>query len=254
MLSGKTAEARAIVLAAGQGKRLQSEQHALPKVLRTIEDKPLLSYVLDSLDFLPPERVMLVVGFRWQDVIHSCNPAHPYVLQEKQLGTGHAVAQAHDWIAAGEGPVLCCYGDMPLIRRSTYEGLIETHLRQGAACTLLAYHTELELAYGRILRRPDGSFDSVVEDRDCTPAQKNIREYNAGVYVFDPHALLEGLEQLRPDNSQGEYYLTDVPGFLRARGDKVALYASQGRYECLGVNTREDLDWLSELVRKGRDL
>lgn len=235
---------RALVLGAGKGKRLGSEALQIPKVLRLANGRPLLSYVLDALDFIPQENICLVVGFQGDTVLATVDSHHPYVYQREQLGTGHAVAQAREWISQGSGPVLCCYGDMPLITKETYRNMLALHEAEGNDCTLLAYKTDLDLAYGRILRDERGHFVSVVEDKDCTPEQKQIHEYNAGVYVFEPEALLKGLERLNNRNQQGEYYLTDVPGFLK----KVDVYTCDGRYEGLGVNTVEDLEMVSRCL------
>lgn len=242
--------ARALVLAAGQGKRLRSEKDDLPKVLRSAAGRPLIGWVLDRLSCIDPQQVMLVMGYQWQRVRAAVPAVHPHVLQLEQRGTGHAVSMAAAWIAQSDSPILVCYGDMPLIRAETYQGLLEAHLGAHAPCTMLSYCTPLELTYGRILRRPDETFDRIVEHRDCNAEQLKIHEYNAGVYVFEPQALLEGLEQLTNANAQKEYYLTDVPGYLRRQGHSIGIYAARGQYECLGVNTQADLDQVSRLLEE----
>lgn len=242
-------QVRAIVLAAGQGKRLRSEQSDLPKVLREANGHALLHYVLKAISFIEPAQTMLVVGYQAERVKEYVGSSYPTVLQEQQLGTGHAVACAKEWIAAEDSPVLCCYGDMPLIRPDTYAGLVKEHVRSGASCTILSYETPLDLAYGRLVCDMQGNFLKIVEDRDCNEEEKKIHAYNAGVYVFSAQALLDGLASLQNNNNQNEYYLTDIPGFLQARGDKVRLFSSQDKHECLGVNTQEDLDEVSALLR-----
>ncbi len=248
------AKVRAVVLAAGQGKRLNSEAANLPKVLRRAAGHTLLEHVLRTLNFIDPSDTMLVVGYMWEKVCATVAPEYLHVIQTEQLGTGHAVAQARAWLEEvakklPAAPILCCYGDMPLISRETYIGMIKHHIASAATCTILSYDTPLDLAYGRIIRNADGEFCEVVEDRDCTPAQKAIHEYNAGVYVFAVQALLDGIASLKNNNSQNEYYLTDIPGFLRSRGDKIELYRSTGKYEGLGVNTQADLDLVSRILR-----
>ena len=231
---------KAIVLAAGKGTRLQTEGITLPKVMREANGKPLLHYVLENLSFLEKKDIVLVVGYRREDVL-AVYGDYPHAVQEPQLGTGHAVAVARDYFAAYDGPVLICYGDMPLLRRSTYEHLLAAHQSQGNACTLLTGTSDLELPYGRILRDGNGEFLGVVEDRDCTPEQKAIRELNVGVYVFDSKKLFAALGELKNNNAQKEYYLTDVPAILRAQGDRVgACLACEGA-ELIGVNTVEQL-------------
>ena len=127
---------KAIVLAAGKGTRLQTEGITLPKVMREANGKPLLHYVLQNLSFLKQEDIVLVVGYHREDVLKVYG-AYPHAVQEPQLGTGHAVAVARDYFVDYDGPVLICYGDMPLLRRSTYENLLAAHQEQGNACTLL---------------------------------------------------------------------------------------------------------------------
>ncbi len=241
---------KAIVLAAGKGTRLQTEGITLPKVMREANGKPLLHYVLENLSFLDKKDIVLVVGYHREDVL-AVYGGYPHAVQEPQLGTGHAVAVAKDHFADYDGPVLICYGDMPLLRRGTYENLIRAHQEAGNACTLLTGTCEWDLPYGRVLRGEDGAFLGVVEDRDCTPEQKAIRELNVGVYVFDSKKLFAALSQLKNNNAQKEYYLTDVPAILRAQGDRVgACCACQGA-ELIGVNTVEQLRMVEEELRHG---
>ena len=240
---------KAIVLAAGKGTRLQTEGITLPKVMREANGKPLLHYVLTNLSFLPKEDTVLVVGYHREDVLKVFGD-YPHAVQEPQLGTGHAVAVAKEAVGDYDGPVLICYGDMPLLRRSTYESLLETHVRQGNACTLLTGTCEWDLPYGRILRGEDGSFQGVVEDRDCTPEQKAIRELNVGVYVFDCKKMFAALSQLKNDNAQKEYYLTDVPAILRQEGGRVDACCACKGAELIGVNTVEQLKMVEEELRR----
>ncbi len=231
---------KAIVLAAGKGTRLQSEQCRLPKVLRTALGKPLLSYVLDGLRFLSPEDIVLVVGYRGE-LVRDAFGAYPYAVQAEQLGTGHAVACAASALAGYDGPVLVCCGDMPLMKERTYRAMFDAYEKGGDVCTILAATCTADLPYGRILRRADGTFDRVVEDKDCTAEQKKIRELNAGVYVFDAKKLFTALKSLKNNNAQGEYYLTDVPAILQAAGGRVGVCAACTAEEMLGVNTPEQL-------------
>ena len=152
------------------------------------------------------------------------------------------------------GSVLVCYGDMPLMRRATYESLIETHKRDGNDCTLLSAVSDEELPYGHIVRKSDGSFSHIVEDKDCTPEEKAIRELNVGVYVFESGPLWEAIDQLRPNNAQGEYYLTDAPAYILSRGGRVGACPTCTAEEMLGVNTVEQLAQVEELVRRREGL
>jgi bifunctional UDP-N-acetylglucosamine pyrophosphorylase/glucosamine-1-phosphate N-acetyltransferase/UDP-N-acetylglucosamine pyrophosphorylase len=243
---------KAIVLAAGKGTRLQTEGITLPKVMRLAAGRPLLDYVLEGLSFLPKEDIILVVGYRREDV-EAAYPDYPTVLQAEQRGTGHAVQCAQAALEGFSGSVLVCCGDMPLMRRETYESLCRTHEAQGNVCTILSGVSEEALPYGRVIRETDGSFARIVEEKDCTPEEKAVRELNAGVYLFRSPELFEALGHLRCDNAQGEYYLTDVPAWLKERGEKVGVCDTCTAQEMLGVNTPDQLRLVEEtlLGRRG---
>lgn len=238
---------KAVVLAAGKGTRLQTKGITLPKVMRQAAGKPLLHYVLQALSFLPQEDVILVVGYGKDDVL-SAYPDYPHAEQIEQKGTGHAVASAAALLEGFEGDVLVCCGDMPLMKRESYEALIRRHQEAGNVCTLLSGVSEEELPYGRVLRTPDGAFSRIVEDKDATPEEKAVRELNAGVYVFRCKELLNALTQLRCDNAQGEYYLTDVPALLMQGGGKVDACPACTPTEMLGVNTPAQLQEVEDLL------
>lgn len=231
---------KAIVLAAGKGSRLQSEKYDLPKVLRTVKNRALLDYVLENVNFIPKEDTTLVVGYKREMVEQAVSKEYRIAVQEEQLGTGHAVASATEVLKGYDGDVLILYGDMPMLRRETYENLIKRHHDTGAKCTILTTVTEAPLAYGRIIREND-KIVGIVEQKDCTPEQFDIRERNVGVYVFDSRLLFENLKKLKNDNAQGEYYLTDVPKLLIADGQKVDAHIIGDTCEIYGVNTEEDL-------------
>lgn len=231
---------KAIVLAAGKGTRLRTEGVDLPKVLRQANGRPLLGYVLEELGFLPPQDIILVVGYEGEKV-RSSFPDYPWVVQSPQLGTGHAVQCAEGVLKGFEGNILICCGDMPLLPRGSYEALYRQHLAEGNACTLMAGVADRPLPYGRVLRTPDGGFDRIVEEKDCTPAELQVRELNAGVYAFEARALWRALTTLRPDNAQGEYYLTDAPVWLKTQGEKVGVCSSCSPEDMMGVNTIEQL-------------
>ena len=231
---------KAVVLAAGKGTRMMTETNTMPKVLRLACGKPLLYYVLKTLQFVPKEDTILVVGYRREDVI-AAFPDYPHAIQDPQLGTGHAVRCAKAELEGFDGTVLVCYGDMPLLKEEVYRGLLVEHERTGSVCTLLSGTTEETLPYGRVLKDENGEFLQVVEDRDCTPEQKAIRELNVGIYAFDCKELLACLDLLRNNNAQQEYYLTDVPALMKQRGGKVSVYTAELNEQILGVNTPEQL-------------
>lgn len=241
-------QVKALVLAAGKGTRLQTEGIDLPKVMRLADGKPLLHYVLTALDFLPPEDVILVVGWKKEAVL-SAYPQYPHAVQEQLNGTGGAVRFAAPLLEGFDGHVIICCGDAPLMKKETFQALVQTHLENNNDCTLLSAHLDEGGNYGRVTREADGSFRAIVEDRDCNPEEKKITEVNTGTYVFRTAPLLESLGQLSQDNAQGEFYLTDVPAILKAKGLRVGLCDTCSPQEMLGVNTVEQLSEVEAILR-----
>ena len=244
-------EIKALVLCAGKGTRLQTEGVDLPKVMRQADGKPLLHYVRAALDFLPQENVVLVVGYK-KDYILAAYPDYPNALQAQQLGTGHAVQCAGEHLRDFDGHVLVCCGDTPLMRRSTYQSLVDLHLTEDADCTILSAHVSEGGNYGRVIRDGHGAFTSIVEAKDCTPDQAAVTEVNTGVYLFRSSLLLEALGHLKNDNAQGEYYITDVPGYLLSQGRRVRVCDSCTPTEMLGVNTVAQLQEVEYILRQDR--
>ena len=240
---------KAIVLAAGKGTRLRTEGVDLPKVLRLAAGKPLLGYVLEELSFIPRQDTVLVVGYEGDKVI-AAFPGYPKVHQSPQLGTGHAVQCAEGMLKGLEGNVLVCCGDMPLLPQRAYEQLVQQHEAEGNACTLMAAVADKPVAMGRIVRNADGGFARIVEDQDCTEEEKQIRELNAGLYIFDARSLWRALTTLRPNNAQGEYYLTDAPVWLVRQGEKVGVSAACTAQEMLGVNTLDQLQEVERIINQ----
>lgn len=240
---------KALVLAAGKGTRLQTEGIDLPKVMRLADGKPLLHYVVESLSFLPPEDIILVVGWKKEAVL-SAFPQYPHAVQEQLNGTGGAVQYAAPLLEGYEGHLIVCCGDTPLMSRATFQALAKTHLEEGNSCTMLSARLPEGGSYGRVLREDDGSFQRIVEARDCTPEQAAVTEVNTGTYVFHVPSLLSVLNELNQDNAQGELYLTDVPALLKARGLRVGLCDTCSPDEMLGVNTVEQLQQVEDLLRR----
>ena len=233
---------KAIVLAAGKGKRLQSEKFNAPKVLREANGRALLSYVLENINFIEQKDTSIVVGYMREMVIEKTKGDYLFAVQEEQLGTGHAVASAKEHFVDYDGPVLVLYGDMPMLKKETYQAMVRVHKESGADCTFLTAISESPLAYGRIVRE-NGKIVDIVEQKDCNAEQLNIKELNVGVYVFNAKDLFENLSKLKNDNAQGEYYLTDVPKIFIAAGKKVEAYTIGDTCEIYGVNTVEDLEF-----------
>ncbi len=237
---------KAVVLAAGKGTRMRVDGSDLPKVMRKALGKPLLGYVLDA---LPVEQtdIILVVGYK-RELVTAAYPRCAAAVQLEQLGTGHAVQCAAPMLQGFSGNVLICCGDMPLVRSETYKALVNEHSTYKNDCTILSGRSQRELPYGRVLRNADGGFLRIVEDRDCAPEEKAVRELNSGVYVFDCQKLLSALTGLRSENNQKEYYLTDVPGLMLSRGDRVGVCVRDMNEELIGVNTPEQLHEVEELL------
>lgn len=235
-----------VVLAAGKGTRMKS---SLPKVLHELAGRPLLEHVLDlALDLAPPEGIMVVVGHGAAQVAAVAEArGASTVLQEPQLGTGDAVRVALAALPDGSEGVVVLSGDVPLLRAASVDALRRA-VGEGAAAALLTAVLEEPGAYGRILRTPDGGVDAIVEARDATPGQLAIREVNAGVYAFRRGPLDDAIAALKPDNDQGEYYLTDVIAHLCRRGRPVAAHVLDDPLEMAGVNTVADLERLETLL------
>jgi len=242
-------ELKAVVLAAGKGTRLQDGDGDAPKVMRLACGKPLLRYVLDALSFVEKKDVIIVVGYKKEEV-ENCFGGYAFAEQKEQLGTGHAVMAAEAGLSGFGGAVLVCYGDMPAIKGATYEALLRTHFEQGNDCTVLTGETTLALPFGRIVRDALGGFARVVEERDCTPDELAITEMNTGVYVFRAPLLFGALGELRNDNSQGEYYLTDVPAIMLGAGGRIGLLKRDLGDEILGVNTPGQLAQAEGILAK----
>jgi len=240
---------KAVILAAGKGTRLQTEGSTLPKVMRLAAGKPLLGHVLTALDFIPAKDCVIVVGYQKESVMEAF-PNYIFAEQTQQLGTGHAVMAAFSKLEGYNGSLLICCGDMPLIKRETYLALIEAHKTSDNDCTILSGSSELNLPYGRILRDESGNFVGMVEEKDATDEQKKIRELNSGVYVFNADLLRGVLSELKSDNAQGEYYLTDAPLLLQKKGHKIGVCFRELGCEIIGVNTLEQLKQTEELLLK----
>ncbi|MBC7324289.1 MAG: bifunctional UDP-N-acetylglucosamine diphosphorylase/glucosamine-1-phosphate N-acetyltransferase GlmU [Moorella sp. (in: Bacteria)] len=227
----------AVILAAGQGKRMHSR---LPKVLHRIAGRSLVEHVLAATREAGISESVVVVGHGAEEVKAVLGPALTYALQEQQLGTGHALARARE--AAGQAAtllVLC--GDTPLIRATTLARLVEHHRATGAAVTLLTARVKDPAGYGRVVRDEYSRVRAIVEDRDASPAEKAINEINTGFYCFATSFLWPALARLQPDNSQGEYYLTDVVTMAVNADLPVEAVVSEEPGEVLGVNDRVQL-------------
>ncbi|AIQ66247.1 bifunctional UDP-N-acetylglucosamine diphosphorylase/glucosamine-1-phosphate N-acetyltransferase GlmU [Paenibacillus graminis] len=237
----------AVVLAAGQGKRMKSK---LYKVLHPVCGKPMVGHVLDTVKATGCQRTVVVVGHGAEKVKAYVGQDAEYVLQETQLGTGHAVKQAKDLLGGEAGTTVVICGDTPLVTAETLEGLMALHEGQKAAATVLTAVMEQPAGYGRIIRGDDGGVQKIVEQKDCTPEEAAVNEINTGTYCFDNAKLFAALEKVTNSNNQQEYYLTDVIGILRAQGDIVLGYQAHDAAESIGVNDRLALSEAENLMRQ----
>jgi bifunctional UDP-N-acetylglucosamine pyrophosphorylase/glucosamine-1-phosphate N-acetyltransferase len=235
-----------IVLAAGQGKRMKSK---LYKVLHPVCGKPMVGYVVDALRLIDTERTVVVVGHGAEAVQAYLGDSVQYALQEQQLGTGHAALQAKELLGGLDGTTVVVCGDTPLIRPETLRAMVAMHEKSGAAATLLTARFADPTGFGRIVRGADGRVERIVEHKDCTPEEANITEINSGTYCFDNRKLFAALAQVKNENAQNEYYLTDVIGILRGQGERVEAYCTPDADESLGVNDRVALAEAERIMR-----
>ncbi len=242
---------RAIVPAAGKGSRLKADDD-LPKVMHMACGRPLLETVLCQLDFIDPRDIYIVVGYRKEKVTQYFGSAYHYVEQAEQLGTGHAVGVCAPWFEGYDGAVLVTFGDMPLFRREAMQALCRHHEKTGAACTLLTAENPDLTLWARIVRDGNGRFTRIVEGKDCTPEQAQIKELFSGVLVFDSRALFQTLPEVGRNNVQGEYYLTEVPELMVQKGLRVETFPDDDGDDLRGVNTLEDLEICERvMLRRG---
>ncbi len=237
-----------VILAAGKGTRMKSPY---PKVLHLLAGEPLLIHVLEAVLPLAPEEIFVVVGYKGSLVEEQVKGyAVKTVRQEEQLGTGDAVKQVSPFLQGFTGDVLVLCGDTPLIRPSTLARLREEHRREAATVTILTASLPDPRGYGRIVRDQDGLVRKIVEEKDASAEEKAIKEINSGTYIFRAPFLFEALEEVRPDNAQGEYYLTDVVELAVKAGERVAALAVEDPHEILGVNSQSELACVERLYQE----
>ena len=236
----------ALILAAGQGTRIKSN---LPKVLHKVCGKEMVNHVIDTMRKAKIDDINVIIG-KGADLVKEITASRniSYSLQEEQLGTGHAVKCAIDFLKGKKGIVGVFAGDAPLIKPETIEKLFDTHTENDNSATLLSSIVEDPTGYGRIVREGNEVL-KIVEHKDCTEEELKINEMNAAIYCFDIENLLSSLEKLSNDNKQGEYYLTDVIGILKDQNKKVGAISIDYE-ETIGVNSRVQLAEAEEILRK----
>lgn len=239
-------DVRAIILAAGKGVRMKSE---LPKVLHPLLGKPLIQHVIDNLRQSGVDNITVVIGYKGDDVMNAVGESIKYVWQKEQLGTGHAALQAKSAFEDFSGKILVANGDAPLVSAKSFELLISQMEESSVKASVLTMIQANPTGYGRMVKDADGSLIKIVEEKDATEGQKKITEVNSGTYIFDSSLLLEGLQNLKNDNAQKEYYLPDVVAYIIGKGKKVTSLPFTDSIEGSGINSQEELKALEETLR-----
>ncbi|MBN1948389.1 MAG: NTP transferase domain-containing protein [Candidatus Cloacimonetes bacterium] len=246
-------ELAAIILAAGKGTRMKSDK---PKVIFELAGIPMINRVINTAEIINCHRIIVVVGYRKEEVI-AVIPQHPkieFVEQTAQLGTGHAVMMAEEKLYNFHGDVLILAGDVPLLRPVTLLKLLKTHRNQMASCTVLTAFLENPGMYGRIIRDHTGKIRRIIEYKDAGKAERLIKEINTGIYCFRAEDLFRTLQQVKSDNSQQEYYLTDTLEILSKENKKIISVIMPDLTEATGVNSLEELVILQNFYLANQDL
>lgn len=242
MIMGDTA---VVIMAAGKGKRMKSN---LPKVLHNLAGKPILNYVLDTVDQLEAKRKILIVGYKSDHVRELIGDKIEYIKQKEQLGTAHAVLQTKKLLSDFKGDVLILSGDVPFLTVKILKKLLKYHQVNNFCCTLVSTILKTPKGYGRIIRGKKGEIKGIIEEVDLSADKKKITEVNSGIYCFNKDKLFQALEKITPDNKQGEYYLTDSVEILLKEGLTVGNIIVKDYSEVLGINSRLDLTDASQKI------
>jgi len=237
-----------IILAAGKGVRMKSE---LPKVLHEVVGLPMLFFVIEVMREADVYDLFVVVGNRKEMVrARFADAGVTFVDQDQQLGTGHAVMTARQAFDGRTGSVVVINGDNPLLQARTIRAALEMREKLDVSCVVVTAEVEQPRGYGRIVRNAAGEVIRIVEERDASDQEKQIREVNSGNYVFNAADLAGCIDRLRTDNDQGEYYLTDVVKLLNEEGKVVRSLIADDPTEVLGINSRRQLADAASVLRR----
>lgn len=242
----------AVILAAGKGTRMKS---TLPKVLHEACGKPMIEYVMDAARKAGVRQLIVVVGHE-AELVKKTLQHHDdveFVLQAEQLGTGHALMVCESQLTGQNGPVLVLAGDTPLLKSESLAGLLTDLQENNAACVIGTAITEANHGLGRVVRDADQQFVKIVEQKEATPEEEAIQEINTGCYAFAGQHLLKSLMQIRPENQQAEYYLTDCPAILLRENQTVIAAERFNIREAMGVNTLEQLAEVETILQATDD-
>ena len=237
----------AVILAAGKGTRMKSD---LPKVLHKVAGISMLEHVFRSVSAIEPEKTVTVIGHKAELVEQVLAGQTEFVRQTEQLGTGHAVMMAEPVLENLTGQTLVIAGDTPLITGESLKNLIDFHINHKNVATILTAEADNPFGYGRIVRNQHGEVIKIVEQKDASDFEQQIKEINTGTYVFDNARLFEALKNINTNNAQGEYYITDAIGIFRENGEKVGAYTLKDFDESLGVNDRVALATAESIMRR----
>lgn len=237
----------AVLLAAGQGTRMKS---SLPKVLHPVAGKPMIRHALNAVAQATTETPVVVVGHGSDEVKAYLGESAQTVLQEPQLGTGHAVMQAESILRDKTDMVIVCYADMPLLRGETLKKLVQTQQRNQGPISMLTVIADDPRGFGRILRKADGTVEAIVEEYVATPEQAKIKELNVGGYCFNASWLWDALKRIPKNPKKGEYYLTDIVELASQDGLSVHATVMGDIEETIGVNTRIHLSEVEAAMRR----
>ena len=240
-----------LVMAAGLGTRMKSKR---AKVLHELAGRPLIAHVVGTARSLDPQTILVIVGHQAEEVeqaaLAEVGELASFAVQAKQRGTGDAVESARKQLENSGSLIVLLSGDVPLIRTETLRKLIEHHRATAAACTILSVRLENPTGYGRVIRNDQGAFEKIVEQKDASDEERQVREINSGIYCFESGDLYEALKRVEPKNQQGEYYLTDVCEILNTSGRKVEVFLHTDAREVSGINTRAELAEFENLIRR----
>ncbi|HQV62391.1 MAG TPA: NTP transferase domain-containing protein, partial [Anaerolineales bacterium] len=237
----------AILLAAGQGTRMKS---SLPKVLHPIAGKPMIWHALEAIKQSTTEKPVVVVGHGAENVTKYLGDSALTVLQEPQLGTGHAVMQAESLLKDKTDLVVVCYSDMPLLRGETLQALVETQKNNKGPISMLTVYSDDPRGFGRIIRNADGTVSAIVEEYVATAEQLQVKELNVGGYCFDANWLWDALHRIPKNPKKGEYYLTDTVELASKDGLSVQATVMDDLEETIGINTRVHLSECDTAMRR----
>lgn len=242
MKTEKRRDLAVAIMAAGKGTRMKDPSNA--KVMYELLGKPMIHYVVDLAYNLKADRVIVIVGYQREAVINYICKSYPKIevaVQAEQLGTGHAIMQTETALHDFHGDVIVLSGDVPLLTVKSMQQLLEHHVQTHASATILTARINDPAGYGRIIRNNDDSVKKIIEHKDATEEERQVKEINSGIYIFNKEKLFAGLHQITPNNIQKEYYLTDVFEYYWKNNWRVSALKTTSVDEIRGINTLEQL-------------